>query len=45
MVPGLVLQGLLQQVANFKLALAKVLSKLRRGRYIKQCIALFFYLV
>jgi len=45
MVPGLVLQGLLplHQVANFKLALAKVLSKLERGRYIKQCIALFFY--
>jgi len=45
MVPGFVRQGLLQQVPNFKLALAKVFSKLGRGRYIKQCIALFFYLV
>lgn len=45
MVPGFVRQGLLQPVANFKLALAKVLSKLVRGRYTKQCIALFFYLV
>jgi len=45
MVPGFVRQGLLLQVPNFKLVLAKVLSKLVRGRYIKQCIALFFYLV
>jgi hypothetical protein len=44
MVPGFVRQGLLQQAPNFKLVLAKVLSKLVRGRYIKQCIALFFYL-
>ncbi len=44
MVPGFVHQGLLLQVANFKLILAIVFSKLVRGRYIKQCIALFFYL-
>ncbi len=45
MVPGSVRQGLLLQVANFKLILAKVFSKLVRGRYTKQCIALFFYLM
>jgi hypothetical protein len=44
MVPGSVRQGLLLQVANFKLILAKVFFKLVRGRYTKQCIALFFYL-
>ena len=44
MVPGFVRQGVLQQLPNFKLVLAKVLSKLGRGRYIMQRIALFFYL-
>ena len=42
MVPGFVLQGLLQLAPNFKLALAKVLSERKKGDASNDASPFFF---